>query len=341
MKKALIITAVLFVISSLLVVVSAVALGADAIPKLIDSIKEGGILEKIENGGELFENIENGANEFADKVKDGAENYVGDGMIDGRDFSIIGNPDLQISGDRATSLDISNKESIVIHADVADVVIKTTDDKFMSAQADVYSKKNDVVTGGYEMIFFKDGYDVYLKSDKHIKDAVCELTVEIPESYKGKVVVSVDVGSIEFDEVALEELEASVHVGDITADLLSVNNAKLLVDTGNIDIGKSFFCLRSLEANVRIGEVSYIVPESRKVDINYCVETGGVDVEKLDTTDFAITSTSEAGLSGVNTSGKIIGSYGDEAEDNHSEAIDKVLAVKIEVVIGSIEFDIQ
>jgi hypothetical protein len=185
MKKAIIITAVLFVISSLLVVISAVALGADAIPKLIVTIKEGGILEIIENGGELFDNIENGANEFADKINDGAENYVGDGMFNGRNFSIIGDDEYCIGGERADGLDVSSLNEIRIRSDVGSVKLVMTDNSKMSASYNLYSDKTNANPDEYELILFAENYDIWLKSDRNIKGCVSELTVEIPVDYDG------------------------------------------------------------------------------------------------------------------------------------------------------------
>jgi hypothetical protein len=338
MKKALIITAVLFVISSLLVVVSAVALGADAIPKLIDSIKEGGILEKIENGGELFENIENGANEFADKFKDGVENYVGDGMFNGRNFSIIGNDNYCIGGERADGLDVSSLSEIRIRNDVGSIKLVMTDNSKMSASYNLYSDKTNANPDEYELILFAENYDIWLKSDRNIKGCVSELTVEIPRTFDGTVYIESAVGDVQIKEVQLAgDLKVKVDVGEISASDSIVGGADFKVETGNISIAPDFKTLNEASYKVEIGSVEYTLPYGRYVEVSYSVNAGGADIDVLDGIEgITVEQTSGVGSDGVQTSGQIQG-----ANPENPATISTLLPVNIEVGIGSIEFKLK
>ncbi len=338
MKKALIITAVLFVISSLLVVVSAVALGADAIPKLIDSIKEGGILEKIENGGELFENIENGANEFADKIKDGAENYVGDGMFNGRDFSIIGDDEYCIGGERADGLDVSSLKEIRIRSDVGSVKLVMTDNSKMSASYNLYSDKTNANPDEYELILFAENYDIWLKSDKNIKGCVSELTVEIPVDYDGAILIESAIGDVEIKDVELGDLKVKVDVGEITASAGTVTSADFKVETGNITVAPDFVTSVGASYKTEIGSVEYAVPNVPNVDIVYSVKTGGTNIDEVDSVmGITIDQSADVGLDGMQTTGKITA----RTPGICSVIPEDLYTVNIEVGIGSIEFKIK
>lgn len=330
MKKAIIVTLIIFIIASLVTVFSAATLGAGALKQIVESIEDGTFSEKLENSGivDVIDEIENGFD-----YDDGSPAFNSD-LLQGRDFDIIGIPDYQISGDRATEIDISEKQELTVHADVARVVIKSTTDKTMTVTANVYSAKKDVVTGGYEMILFDKGYDVYLKSDKNLKDAVGELTLEIPESYKGKVTVTVGVGELVIRDAKLETLDAGVDVGEISAESAAVNAAVLTVDTGEIEIGKGFNCFTSLNVKNQIGSVEYDLPEGRIVDINYSVKTGAAQTDGLEDAGFTVTGTAETGLDGITSTGRITGSYGDTA-------VSAVMNVTVEVGIGNIEFDVK
>ncbi|MDO4847164.1 MAG: hypothetical protein Q3968_03415 [Clostridiaceae bacterium] len=337
MKKALIITAVLFVISSLLVVVSAVALGADAIPKLIDSIKEGGILEKIENGGELFENIENGANEFSDKVKDGAENYVGDGMFNGRNFSIIGDDEYCIGGERADGLDVSSLKEIRIRSDVGSVKLVMTDNSKMSASYNLYSDKTNANPDEYELILFAENYDIWLKSDRNIKGCVSELTVEIPVDYDGAILIESAIGDVKIKDVELGDLKVKVDVGEITASAGTVASADFKVETGNITVAPDFVTSVSASYKVEIGSVEYALPYGRFVDVAYSVKTGGAETEELDSVEgITVEQSMNVGSGGVQTAGHVRG-----ANPENPSAVSAVLPVNIEVGIGGIEFKLK
>lgn len=326
MKKAIIITAVLFVLSSLVTVFSAVALGANGLSQLADYVRDNGGIEAFYPDSDEDEGVIDG---FVGDIEDRFNSR----MLDGRDFSIIGNPDYQISGDKATSLDISDKQELTVKADVAKVIIKSTSDAFMSVSADVYSSKRDAVTGGYDLILFDEGFDVYLKSDRNLKDAVGVLTLEIPESYKGKITVNVGIGELVTDGAKLDALEAKVDVGEISAANASMDSAALYVSTGEIDIAKSFNCFTSLTADTQIGSIEYNLPEGRLTDIEYSVKTGSVETDGLEQAGFTVTGTTQAGFESVSSSGKISGSYGDTA-------VDTVLKVFLNTGIGDVEFNV-
>ena len=337
MKKALISTAVLFVISSLLVVVSAVALGADAIPKLIDSIKEGVILEKIENGSELIDNIENGANEFADKIKDGAEDYVGDGMFNGRNFSIIGNDEYCIGGERADGLDVSSLREIRIRSDVGSIKLVMTDNSKMSASYNLYSDKTNANADEYELILFAENYDIWLKSDRNIKGCVSELTVEIPVDYDGAILIESAIGDVEIKDVELGDLKIKVDVGEIKASASTVASADFKVETGNISVAPDFITSTGASYKTQIGSVEYALPYGRFVDVSYSVKTGGAETEALDSVEgITVEQSMNVGSDGVQTEGHVKGT-----NPERFSAVSAVLPVNIEVGIGGIEFKLK
>lgn len=127
MKKGIIVTAIIFIVSSILVIVSAVALGASGISQLVGYLRSDDSTNLRQGVGEFAGRIAESAEMFGEKVEDSAEDFADKhDLFDGRDFAAIGNPDLQIAGDRASSIDVSDKDEIIIHADIAQVLIRNT-----------------------------------------------------------------------------------------------------------------------------------------------------------------------------------------------------------------------
>lgn len=328
MKKAIIITAILFVLASLCTVGFAVALGTDAIKDYINN-ETNPIIDFFE--GENF-NFD---------IDEGIESFAHGDFIDGRDFDIIGNQDYYVGGGSDSSIDVSEKDEIRIHADVASIAVKSTDAQTMTATYNVYSKKSTADVGEYELLPDEQGFDVYLKCDKHIQNSVCELIIEIPLSYEGKVTVDCDVGNVNIQEIDLADdalkaidIDVKVDVGNIKAIKSTVNSANLTVDTGNIEVFSDFNCVTPLNMKVEIGSVEYGMPAGRYIDLIYNINTGSANTEEIDSVEgITVTETSQAGLSGAESSGSVKGSAG-------VSQISLTLSVNIEVGIGGIDFKI-
>lgn len=328
MKKAIIITAVIFLVACISTLGFGVALGTDAIKDYINN-ETNPIIDFFEG------------KDFDFDIDADAEKFAHGDFLNENDFGIIGKEEYYIGGGSDSSIDVSEKEEIRIHADVASVVVKTGETEVMFAGYSVYSKNSTADVGEYEFMLDEQGYDVYLKSDKNIKDSACELVIEIPVSYEGKVTVDCDVGNVSIEDVNLSEnaeksvdFDVKVNVGSIKAIKSTVNSAKLSVGTGSVEVFSDFNCVTPLDIKVEIGSVEYGMPTGRSINLIYNINTGSADTEEIDGVDgIELTEMSQAGLSGVEASGSIKGSAG-------VSAVSLTLSVNIEVGIGNIEFKI-
>lgn len=328
MKKAIIITAVIFLAACISTLGFGVALGTDAIKDYINN-ETNPIIDFFEG------------RDFDFDIDADAENFSHGDFLNENDFGIIGKEEYYIGGGSDSAIDVSEKEEIRIHADVASVVVKTGETEVMFAGYSVYSKNSTADVGEYEFLLGEQGYDVYLKSDKNIKDSACELVIEIPVSYEGKVTVDCDVGNVSLEDINLSEnaeksvdFDVKVNVGNIKAIKSTVNSAKLSVGTGSVEVFSDFNCVTPLDIKVEIGSVEYGMPTGRNINLIYNINTGSADTEEIDGVEgIELTEMSQAGLSGVEASGSIKGSAG-------VSAVSLTLSVNIEVGIGNIEFKI-
>ncbi|HAQ63235.1 MAG TPA: hypothetical protein DCR23_02115 [Ruminococcaceae bacterium] len=328
MKKAIIITAVIFLAACISTLGFGVALGTDAIANYIQN-GTNPIVEYFGDG------------RFDIDIDDTLEGFADGDFLNGKEFDIIGNQNYYVGGGSDSAIDVSEKEEIRIHADVASVVVKTGETDVMFAGYSVYSKKGTADVGEYEFMLDEQGYDVYLKSDKNNKDSACELVIEIPVSYEGKVTVDCDVGNVSLADINLSEnaeksvdFDVKVNVGSIKAIKSTVNSAKLSVGTGSVEVFSDFNCVTPLDIQVETGSVEYGMPTGRYINLIYNINTGSADTEEIDGVDgIELTELSQAGLSGAEASGSIKGSAG-------VSAVSLTLSVNIEVGIGNIEFKI-
>ena len=337
MKKAIIITAIIFIISSIATLCFAVALGSEAIA---DFVKDNGasLKEHLHSGEEFFNYITDSETDIGGVIQDGVEKFIdGAEVFSNTDFSIIGNSEYNVAGEKASDISVEDKEELRIFADVASVVIKTTEDATMSVSNDIYSKSSPANTDDYTLLIDDEGYDVYLKAKKNNRNTVSELTVEIPQDYDGKIIVECSVGNITIDGALLEAagIDATVNVGNITAKNSTVNNASLSADTGNITVTSDFTCLNSeLRIKTDIGSVEYSMPAGRNVDVIYNINTGSAETAELNGADgITVTKNSQAGTNGTESSGSVKG--------GNATNTDNVLNVSIEVSIGNIEFKLN
>ncbi|MBE6827213.1 MAG: hypothetical protein E7514_01190 [Ruminococcaceae bacterium] len=325
MKKAIIITAIIFIISSVLCVCLGVAEGAKFIRdydkgKFSEEINDiGDFVRKITSGGDFSENFTDISHE---NIKSNIEQ-----LFEGRDFSIFGQYENIIGSEKVDGIDISGKTEIKIKADVGSVKIVGTDDGTMSASYDIYSRKADADASAFSLGTDTNGYDIYASGDKDVKAAcLAELTVEIPSDFEGKVTVECNIGEIAIDSAEFKAVSAEVQTGSIEIADTVAESAELNVHTGEIEILSESGGLTLVNAKVGTGSIEYTVPFNGKTEIDYSVHMGSAELDGLNPREYDLTS------GGISESGDGTIVIGESEDGNYVKA-------NLTVDMGSIEFN--
>ena len=306
MKKAILITSAVFLVSAILTVAFAVGLGASGIRSLFDGTAEGYI------------------NDFIDKVEqlDGRFEDLGDKIDNRLDHDFDSAYDLAYS--KSTEVDLSG-DTVTLGFDAAEIrVVPATDSKLI-VDMNVYSKfQTDKELFG--ILINTDGYDYYLKKLDNIDRSAAKVTVAVPESVK-EIKIKASAGEISVQNFSLSKLDIELDAGEVDIENVQAENGRVKVNAGEIGFDK--FCkINDLEAVVDIGEISYDLSASQNVIINYSVNLGTADIEH-GSSDYVA----------FDANGNETSSLGRIGRLENINADENAAKVQLKVGTGSIEFD--
>ena len=301
MKKALISTAVIFIISAVVCLCSGTALGARAIRNYAKSEhKFGAAVEQFKDTVLGYIDEVRGIEDDSDSWNELYSEQIEVDMPEGKD-------------------------TLKIAADIGTVIICKTDSETITGELKVYSKRADSANN-YLGLDSDESTDIILRRFEVPRGNIkAELTVYVPEAYVGSVDIDVDTGDVEVKEVKANALIIKVHTGEVELKNAAFNSADVDVTTGDVEVSKNFACEKMLNVKVKTGEISCDIPLAENYIINYNVNTGETDVEKLTSLGDLIV----ASRSGLNDGQFHTAGY----ENGNGVQID------LDVGIGTIEFD--
>lgn len=254
MKKTVIITLIVFVISALLTVCCAVALGATAFKEVFDN--SGSFGEMLENFEEKFDGIEDSIENKFDPDLDDAENIVETLVLDGYELK---------------------KDTVRIGCDAAGIIILPSNDEKLSASMDIYSF-NKKARDEFDIHTDYNGFDVYVTKADAVAKSSAEAIVYIPNTVKN-IIVESKVAEVKVKNLTAESIEISVNIGDIEFENVAAEKCSLSVNTGEIELDDNVDISKTVKAVVNTGEISYELPYSRNAVINYRVDLGSVETD--------------------------------------------------------------
>lgn len=253
MKKTIIVTLIVFVISAIMTVCLAVGLGANAFKEVFDN--SGSFAETLDNFEDRFDSIEDGIEDRFDPELENKENIIETLVLDGFEFK---------------------KDTVRIGCDAAEILILPSSDEKLSAKTDIYSFKE--IQNEYDVHKDYNGFDIYItKIDGAVK-SLAKATVYIPSTVKN-IVVESDVADIKINNMTFVNIDISVSAGEVEIENTTVDNCNITVNTGEIELNNNFKAEKSLNVEVNTGEISYKLPHSQNAVINYSVDTGSAEAK--------------------------------------------------------------
>ena len=177
----------------------------------------------------------------------------------GGDFSLNGN---RIWGTaQSTDVNLDNFDSIVIDADVMEILLKKGTGYTMSYSCNKKCEPQYHVENG----------KLYIEQNnnaKLLRQIKCNMIITVPESAKLELVdAKVDVGDITFSGVDTEEYRLTTDVGEIKINNANINKAVINTSVGDIDIERCEFA--NLDIKSDVGDVNI---KSRKDISEYSLD---------------------------------------------------------------------
>ena len=301
MKKAIIVTLTVFVISAIVTVCLAVGLGANAFKEVFDN--SGSFAEMLDNFEDRFDSVEDGIEDRFDPELENKENIIETLVLDGFEF---------------------NNDTVRIGCDAAEIIIIPSSDEKLSAKTDIYSFKE--ISNEYDVHKDYNGYDIYItKIDGTVK-SLAKATVYIPGTVKN-IVVESDVADVKINNMTFADIDISVGAGEVEIENTTVDNCNITVNTGEVELDNNFKAEKSLNVEVNTGEISYKLPHSQNAVINYSVNTGSAEAKDGLSGYKAFDSDGNA-VTVIKRSGKL------ESESGTENAV----TVNFDVNVGEIDF---
>lgn len=301
MKKTIIITAIIFVISAILTVCFAVALGANGLSKLMF---DESAVQRLENIGERLDNI-------GDSIDDSFDNDIDD-------------PSNIVAGEHSETE--PSKETAVIGCDAAEITVIPSSDGKLTADLKVYSYNRDN-KNDYHIENGREGYDIYIAKAVKTSRSVAKVVVYVPDTVKA-IKIDASAAEVTVKNLTFDSIDVSVDAGEVDIENTTVKNCNVNVDAGEAKLKKNCNVKESLTVKVNTGEIGYELPASSNAVINYNVEVGSVDIED-----------GLHGYKAFDKNGNSVNVLPREGRLESEGGTEGALNIKLEVNTGSIEFE--
>lgn len=271
MKKAMIVCAILCVVSLLATVGFGVTLGTQAADSLFG---EYGVVRQIWNSVQQ------------EDIPGQIEQEIHDEMHDDDDAPL----------QSTESLDFQAGETLTVRADRGDIrLVKATGDRVkVSLQQYAYGQLGEPV---YSVSVQNDSEVTLSSAQQQASGVKAVLEIRVPQNVKN-VTLSTGTGDIDVTGIALSVLTATAETGDIELDYLTADTAAAKVTTGDVSVDRNTN-VGALQVEVGRGEVDYDVPVAMPFTLTYAITTGSVEFDDgVQRNYLAETNRSGAGVSG-------------------------------------------
>lgn len=273
MKKAMIVCAILCVISLLSTVGFAAALGTQAVGGLFGS---SGVVRQWWN-------------EVRDQDVPGQISQQIQQEIQDDDDAPLQSTE---------SLDFQAGETLTVRADRGDIrLVKGTGDRVeVSLQQYAYGQLSEPV---YTVSVQNDSEVTLSSAEQQGSGVKAVLEIRVPQNVKN-VTLSTGTGDIDATGITPAALTATVTTGDVELDYLTADTVTVNVTTGDVSVDRNTN-VGALQIAVVRGEVDYDVPVATPFTLNYAIATGIVELDDGVRRSYFV----ESKRSGAGVSGKV------------------------------------
>lgn len=254
MKKAIIASAVVLIISLICTVCFAAALGRQAFVDLAsDDSNIRGWLTNISG-------IEQSVNGWADYYED--EYDYDSARLLGTDV-----------------VEMPQQKQLHVYADCAEVrFLPGTEDKIV-ASLDQFTKTASAET--FFTLSTPDDNTISVRgaNPDGPETVRARLTVYVPQNVEA-LDIQVEAGDIDISGLDLETLKVSLSAGEIDLERVAAKTASLSVAFGNIDVDSKTLVSETLSIQNECGNVDLVLPSTAPFHLSFNIETGDVEMEE-------------------------------------------------------------
>lgn len=247
MKKAMIITTVLLVVSFITTLCLGAALGSQGLRALF---RDGGIVDR-----------------WSQNISDRADVslYDADWDEEGRQY--------MFQSDSATLE--GTPDALTVTANVGNIRVRTSTGEAIKVVLEQYSRRSNP-TSKYD--FTVEGGDIVLTAADELDGTAATMTVYVPYALTS-LSVKTALGDVEITDVSARTLTAQADTGELDVERVTADNAELRVALGDMDIS-GVQITQSLTAENACGDISLDLPASAPFTLSYTVETGSADLDE-------------------------------------------------------------
>lgn len=248
MKKAMIITTVLLVVSFVTTLCLGAALGSQGLRALF---RDGGVVDR-----------------WSQNISDRADVSLYDEDWDEEDRQYM------FQSDSATLE--GTPDTLTITTDVGNVRVRTAAGDAIEVVLEQYSRRSNP-TSKYD--FTVEGGNIVLTAADELDGTAATMTVYVPYALASLSVESA-LGNVEITGVTAASLSAHVDTGDLDVERVTTDTAQLRVELGELDVDDSVTVAQSLTAETGSGNVNLELPANAPFALTYTVETGSADIDE-------------------------------------------------------------
>lgn len=247
MKKAMIITTVLLVVSFITTLCLGAALGSQGLRALF---RDGGIVDR-----------------WSQNLSDRADVslYDADWDEEGRQY--------MFQSDSATLE--GTPDALTVTANVGNIRVCTSTGEAIKVVLEQYSRRSNP-TSKYD--FTVEGGDIVLTAADELDGTTATMTVYVPYAL-ASLSVKTALGDVEITDVSARTLTAQADTGELDVERVTTDTAELRVVLGDMDIS-GVQITQSLTAENACGDISLDLPASAPFTLSYTVETGSADLDE-------------------------------------------------------------
>lgn len=247
MKKAMIITTVLLVVSFITTLCLGAALGSQGLRALF---RDGGIVDR-----------------WSQNISDRADVslYDADWDEEGRQY--------MFQSDSATLE--GTPDALTVTANVGNIRVRSSTGEAIKVVLEQYSRRSNP-TSKYD--FTVEGGDIVLTAADELDGTTATMTVYVPYAL-ASLSVKTALGDVEITDVSARTLTAQADTGELDVERVTTDTAELRVVLGDMDIS-GVQITQSLTAENACGDISLDLPASAPFTLSYTVETGSADLDE-------------------------------------------------------------